>query len=98
MTRRVASIRGRSRLLVGCSVAPGMLTITRLESRKRTIVLSYRIYVTDLDRTSLRKRGVRHAHLSPALLPRVRQQLQAGTDADPVRPDLRAGLDRFRRR
>ncbi len=39
-----------------------------------------------------------HAQLSPALLPRIRQQLQAGADADALRRELRAGLDRLRRR
>jgi hypothetical protein len=38
------------------------------------------------------------APLSPALLPRIRQQLQARADAHAVRRDLRAGVDRFRRR
>ena len=32
--------------------------------------------------------NAKHAELSAALLPRVRQQLQARADADPVRPDV----------
>src|SRR5215471_17466226 len=38
------------------------------------------------------------ARLSPALLPGVREQLQNRADADALRSDLRADLDRFRRR
>ena len=36
--------------------------------------------------------------VSAALLPGVRQQLQAGADAKPVRADVRSGMDRFWRR
>src|SRR5947207_456345 len=39
-----------------------------------------------------------HAKPSPALLPRIRQQLQAGADADALRREVRAGLDRLWRR
>src|SRR5215831_2676377 len=38
------------------------------------------------------------ARLSAALLPGVREQFQNRADADPLRSDLRADLDRFRRR
>src|SRR5262245_36737162 len=39
-----------------------------------------------------------HAELPIALLPRVGKQLQARADADAMWRELRAGLDRFRRR
>src|SRR5829696_6932132 len=39
-----------------------------------------------------------HARLSPALLSGIGKQLQARADAYAVRPEFRAGVDRFRRR
>ena len=41
---------------------------------------------------------IRNAHLPAALFPGVGKQLQARADAHPLRPELRAGLDRLRRR